>query len=610
MEHKKTTVLKVIRIVMKLMPVYLPTLSIAKLFAAGQPFVNIIFGSMILDMIVQKDPVSDVMRYIIMMVTYNLFIGLSRWALDKVIIVQKRIISERISQIICEKSLTLDYEVLEKKDTLEMIYKAEEGIHNYGDIGEFCSKLGNLLEQICKIIYSVWLLVGVFVPVSVTGLKGFSSVINQWYSGAFVIIILILTLLATYYLKRWIGKQEQKNFEDNVEGNRRFNYFFGFIYHYAIGKDIRLYRMKDMIMDEIKKDNIRCEQITKRILNGNHKATVMGNIIGMVFEGSSYIYVGLKAIFGLISIGSVLKYVSALRELSNGLTGILEVYIAVEIQSRYLAYFSDFLAIKNRKYEGTLPVEKRDDNEYVIEFRDVSFHYPNSEEMVLSHVNATLHVKRKMALVGKNGAGKTTFIKLLCRLYDPSEGEILLNGIDIKLYDYREYMKLFSIVFQDFQLFSFSLAENVATSLEFDDDRIYKCLEKAGFIERLQSMPNGIKTNIYQLQEEGVELSGGEAQKIAIARALYKDSPIVVLDEPTSALDPVSEYDIYRRFDDLVREKTAIYISHRMSSCRFCDRIVVFDEGNIVQTGSHEELLKEKENIYYQLWNAQAQYYA
>lgn len=305
-----------------------------------------------------------------------------------------------------------------------------------------------------------------------------------------------------------------------------------------------------------------------------------------------------------------MKYVSVLRKLSNSLAGILEVYVAVEIQSKYLAYFSDFLALKNQKFEGTLPIDKRDDNEYVIEFKDVSFHYPNSEELVLSHVNATPLVGRKMALVGKNGAGKTTFIKLICRLYDPTEGEILLNGINIKQYDYQEYMKLFSIVFQDFQLFSFSLAENVATSLEFDEERIHKCLEKAGFGERLKAMPNGIKTNIYQLQEEGIEISGGEAQKIAIARALYKDSPIIVLDEPTSALDPTAEYDIYKRFDDLVKDKTAIYISHRMSSCRFCDHIVVLDKGSIVQTGSHEELRKDTDNIYYQLWNAQAQYYS
>jgi ABC-type multidrug transport system, ATPase and permease components len=214
-----------------------------------------------------------------------------------------------------------------------------------------------------------------------------------------------------------------------------------------------------------------------------------------------------------------------------------------------------------------------------------------------------------MAIVGKNGAGKTTFIKLLCRLYDPTEGEILLNGINIKKYDYEEYLRVFSVVFQDFKLFSFSVAENVATSCEYDEDKLWKCLEQAGIKDRIEKLPEGINTNIYNNQEEGIEISGGEAQKLAIARALYKDAPVVILDEPTSALDPVSELEIYERFNKLVEEKTSIFISHRMSSCRFCNNILVFDDGQIVQIGNHDELVSDKEGIYHSLWEAQAKYY-
>ncbi|MBQ7933600.1 MAG: ABC transporter ATP-binding protein, partial [Lachnospiraceae bacterium] len=193
--------------------------------------------------------------------------------------------------------------------------------------------------------------------------------------------------------------------------------------------------------------------------------------------------------------------------------------------------------------------------------------------------------------------------------YDPTEGQILLNGIDIKLYDYEEYIRLFSVVFQDFQLFSASLAENVAASKEYVEQRVVACLEQAGFGKRLAQMPEGIHTNIYQVEDNGVEISGGEAQKVAIARALYKDAPFVILDEPTSALDPVSEYEIYQHFNELVEDKTAIYISHRMSSCRFCDKIYVFDRGQIVQVGNHEQLMEHEDGIYHQLWEAQAQYY-
>lgn len=609
-QYKIHTVIKVIRMVKKLKPGFLSILVLTKFTAASLPFANIILGSIILDMVVQKNKVSQIMNYVVILIACNFVLILSRWALETAIGVHRRIISERISQMICEKSLTLDYEILEKKETLEWINKANEGMRSYGDIGYFCVQLGDLVEKICNIIYSMGLLIGVFIPGAIKNHNRLTEFMNAWYSGFSVLLIMGLTLLATLYLNRWTGKQEQKNFEANVEGNRRFGYFYDFIWNYAIGKDIRIYRMEDMILDEIHQDIVRNENNSNKMTHDYNKASATGQLIGIAFTGASYIYVGLKAMMGLISIGSVLRYVSAFSQLRNGLGGLLDVYIAVEIRSRYLVYFCDFMEIENKKYEGSLPINKRDNNDYEIEFKEVSFHYPNSEDMVLSNVNTKLKVGKKMAVVGKNGAGKTTFIKLLCRLYDPTEGEILLNGVNIKQYDYKEYMKLFSIVFQDFQLFSFSIAENVATSLEYDREEIKNSLEKAGFGERLKNIPEGIDTNIYQMKENGIEISGGEAQKIAIARALYKDSPFVILDEPTSALDPVSEYDIYKRFDELVREKTAIYISHRMSSCRFCDNIVVFNEGNIVQNGSHEELLQETENVYYQLWNAQAQYYA
>ena len=209
-----------------------------------------------------------------------------------------------------------------------------------------------------------------------------------------------------------------------------------------------------------------------------------------------------------------------------------------------------------------------------------------------------------------NGSGKTTMIKLLCRLYDPTEGYITLNGIDIQKYDYEDYLKLFSVVFQDFKLFSFSVGENVAASVDYDEDKVWSSLEKAGMLERVKAMPKGLKTPVYKdFEEDGVEISGGEAQKIAIARALYKDAAFVILDEPTASLDPIAEHEIYSRFNDMVKDKTAVYISHRLSSCRFCDRILAFDNGQLIQDGSHEELLENPEGKYSELWNAQAQYY-
>lgn len=233
-----------------------------------------------------------------------------------------------------------------------------------------------------------------------------------------------------------------------------------------------------------------------------------------------------------------------------------------------------------------------------------------SEQYALRHLSMTFKVGERLAVVGMNGSGKTTFIKLLCRLYDPTEGVILLNGIDIRKYRYDEYMDIFSVVFQDFKLFSLPLGQNVATAQHYDAARAADCLQKAGFSDRLARMPKGLDTCLYKdLDEDGVTISGGEAQKIAIARALYKDAPFIVLDEPTAALDPVAEAEIYAKFNEIAGDKTAIYISHRLSSCKFCDEIAVFDHGEVVQQGTHEELLGEPDGKYYELWNAQAQYY-
>ena len=270
----------------------------------------------------------------------------------------------------------------------------------------------------------------------------------------------------------------------------------------------------------------------------------------------------------------------------------------------------EFLEIPNTMYQGSLTTEKRSDRNYTVEFRDVSFRYPGSQLYALRHVNLRFKVGSRMAVVGENGSGKTTFIKLLCRLYDPTEGEILLNGIDIRKYRYEEYMQLFSVVFQDFQLLSQPLGNNVSGTLHYDRQRARKALEDAGFGERLETLPQGLDTMLYkEFGENGVEVSGGEAQKIAIARALYKDAPFIILDEPTAALDPIAEAEIYSKFNDIVTDKTAIYISHRLSSCKFCDEILVFHQGAVIQQGTHEDLLAEETGKYHQLWHAQAQYY-
>lgn len=311
-------------------------------------------------------------------------------------------------------------------------------------------------------------------------------------------------------------------------------------------------------------------------------------------NGAAYGYLLALALGEGLSVSEFLLYFTAVGNFTTWVTGILKGFGELHQFSLELSSVRGYIeAPEPFRMEGGKTIEPDTSLPYTLELRDVSFRYPNTETWALRHVNMKFQVGSRLAVVGENGSGKTTFIKLLCRLYDPTQGEILLNGIDIRKYSYRQYIDLFSVVFQDFQLLAFPLGQNVAAAVEVDKGRAARCLEMAGFGKRLAALPQGLETPLYkEFDESGVQVSGGEAQKIALARALYKDAPFVVLDEPTAALDPVAEMEVYENFDKIVGDKTAVYISHRLSSCRFCDDIAVFDHGHIVQQGSHDTLVE------------------
>ena len=326
--------------------------------------------------------------------------------------------------------------------------------------------------------------------------------------------------------------------------------------------------------------------------------------------GIIYVFVCLKAWAGAFGIGAVTQYIGSLTAMTGNIALLLQTVGELKNNTPFVKTLYEYMDIPNAMYQGSLTTEKRSDRQYEVEFRNVSFKYPGSEIWALKNVSMKFKVGKRLAIVGENGSGKTTFIKLLCRLYDPQEGQILLNGIDIRKYRYDDYMNIFSVVLQDFQLISQPLGNNVAGSADYDRDRVKKALTDAGFANRLAEMPDGLDTMLYKdFGENGVEVSGGEAQKIAIARALYKGAPFIILAAPTAAHAPIAEAEIYSKFKDISGDKTAIYISHRLSSCKFCDEIAVFHEGGVIQQGSHDALLADTGGKYHELWHAQAQYY-
>lgn len=332
-------------------------------------------------------------------------------------------------------------------------------------------------------------------------------------------------------------------------------------------------------------------------------------ITAQILNFFTYALIGIRVILGFLPVGSIIQLSSALSQLLTNLPDLIQHVSMILSQPQALVDFYEFMDLPEEKSVGTLPVEKRLDNEYELAVKDLSFAYPDTDELILKDLNIDFEVGKKYAIVGENGSGKTTFIKLLMRLYEPSNGEVLLNKIDANKYKLTEYFQLFSVVFQDFRLLGLNLGQNIAVNQSYDAELAMSNLKEVDLDDFINTLPKGLNTHLgKEFDNSGVQFSGGQSQKVAMARALYKDSPVMILDEPTAALDPVAEFEIYQKFDEIVEDKTAFYISHRLSSCRFCDEILVFDNGEIVQRGSHEELV-DKPGKYHDLWHAQAQYY-
>ena len=330
------------------------------------------------------------------------------------------------------------------------------------------------------------------------------------------------------------------------------------------------------------------------------------SILWVARDAASYLYLGIMVITGGISIPIFTQMLSVGFTFHDSMSNLLNNVQQIVKRTGYAYEYVKFMRYPAAIVKGDRHVENKP---HTIEFRNVSFTYPNTDVKVLDGVSLTLRQGEHLSVVGLNGAGKTTYVKLLCRLYDPTDGEILLDGVNIKEYDYEEYMSVFSPVFQDFKLFAFTVRENIALDSDCTEKELDTLTEQVGLQEKINTLENGTDTILFKaFDENGIEPSGGEQQKIAIARALFKKAPVVILDEPTAALDPVAEYDIYRQFNDLVGGKTAIYISHRLSSCKFCDNIAVFSGGRIAEYGTHDELMAAG-GTYRELFDMQAEFY-
>lgn len=583
-------------------PSYFPLLVVKSFFGKLSPYFNLYLSAEIVNEIVGVSNRDKLITLVLIAVLGNFSITIIGGILNRIFGHKETIFSQREAVYFNKKTLTLDYDNLENTEVRQLRRKITESAKiNYHGKQMLLMSVNKLVNITISTGLAFILGIEMFILMFASGFS--------WYINLFVGLIasvVTFNIWYTFETKKKMGVLSQNISQTMIDENR----IDGAIDCYNMGKDVRLYRQDKLIM-KVRKFTLDIHKKAFRTMEKKRYAINIPLIISSVLlQAVIYIFVCVYTLLGVFGVGSIIKYVGFVESIIDCITSYFNVFADIKYNTPFVEDYLAYFAIPQKMYQGSTPVEKRDDNEYCVEFKDVSFKYPGADTYALRHVNMKFMVGERLAVVGMNGSGKTTFIKLMCRMYDPTEGEILLNGMNIKKYDYDEYLAVFSVVFQDFKLFSFSLGENVASGADYDAKKVMASLHQSGFDERLESMTDGINTTLYKdFDKNGVELSGGEAQKIALARALYKDAPFIILDEPTAALDPIAEYEIYSKFNEIIGTKGVIYISHRLASCRFCNKIAVFDNGQIVQSGTHNDLIVEENGKYYKLWHAQAQYY-
>lgn len=574
---------------------------------AVMPFVNVWFTSKIIDLLDTGAEMNELFLYIGLAVGINLILFFVNYFLSDMYYMYRSLMYNKELQNISVKLFKMEYQRLESGDFKELVHKHSEAQDRvFSSFVQFSWMLRDFLSGLITLVISV---VIIFPLLKI----GFKTTGNTFFEkpvflltifGAIAVMTGIILVIALKMNKMWFRASDEYSRLDRI-----FYYFLNMFSDYNTGKEIRLYKEQKLIEhNATDKLLTNGERVLKKASINSAKSSSFIAVLGAVVGFGIYLFIGVKGLYGLFGIGSLVLYCGAFMQIINGIMKMAATFGKTEEMVPLVNYYFDIMNTKDDMTYGSKVLDLTD--KFEIEFKNVSFKYPGAENDSLKNVNLTIHNGEHLAVVGRNGSGKTTFIKLMCRFYDVTEGEILINGENIKEYTAQSLMSLYSVVFQDFKIFSTTLAQNISAGSDYNSEKLFDALDKSNIKERVQKMENEENTYLYKdLDKAGVEISGGEAQKLALARALYKDSPIVILDEPTAALDPVAENEIYNRFNSFVNHKTAIYISHRLSSCIFCSRIAVFDKAQLVQDGTHEELLENKEGKYYELWNAQAQYY-
>ena len=425
----------------------------------------------------------------------------------------------------------------------------------------------------------------------------------------FLILVVTVTTATGFFVSKRINEWGYRHKEEEAGYRKQLSYFNNKAKSIKMAKDIRIFGLSDWLVGLFKSVQALHEAYLDRRERVYSWTCVVDVVLQFLRNGIAYLYLLRMALEGGLSAAEFLLYFSAFTGFSQWVTGILEQVTQLHKESLGISTVREYLEREEQfRFEGGIPIPQAES--YELKLEDVTFRYPGTDRQIVRHMDLTLRPGEKVAIVGLNGAGKTTLVKLLCGFYDPDEGRVTLNGIDIREFDRHEYYKLFSAVFQEFSELDITVAQSVAQKVDgFDMDRVKECIGKAGLTEFIEKLPQGYDSHLGKhVYNDGIQLSGGQTQRMMLARALYKDGPFLVLDEPTAALDPIAEHDIYTKYNEMTQGKSSLFISHRLASTRFCDRILFLQDGVVAEEGTHDELMRHGGG-YAKLFHVQARYY-
>ncbi|MDD3093749.1 MAG: ABC transporter ATP-binding protein [Clostridia bacterium] len=574
----------VVSLVWKLKPVYFITLFLNSLAFSGHILTNVIFPKYLIEELMGNQDRTMLISWILVIVLGNAFFTLTKKTLKRLLDVQEKDLFWQIERAFSEKIMSIEYRYLEDPYYLDLKERATFAMRNQSSLSRLINTAVTFINQVVTVLGLIALMLNL-----------------SWV----LVVSLLFTVFLTLIIQAMFSKYQLKFFSELLPVNRRYGYYIQLTFDKLIHKDSRIFNMTDMLRDIIIKYNLQINKWFGKFYRRMGLYLGLFQVVVVLQTVLAYGYVGARTLAGDITIGDLTMYVSAAVGFSSAVIALGEAIIDIMQVLGYLEPFVELMEIplaENDKGSESIDIIES------IEFENVSFKYPKTDRLILDDISFVIEKGQKISIVGLNGAGKSTIVKLICRLYKPDSGKILINKKDIHEYSYKEYLSCISAVFQDYKLFNFSIQENISCKdISEDDPKVKNILDMVSMSKKIESLPNGVKSLFgKEYDEEGVEFSIGQSQKIAIARALYKGSGFVILDEPTSALDPIAEAEIYENFNDLVGDKTAIYISHRMSSSVFCDKILVINEGKIEAFDTHKNLLKDENSLYSKLFTSQA----